>query len=79
MDISNATDLSGETKRNAFRDWAAKAKPGDKAVYHRGEYCAGFYKSQALEMAYGNLIDLVQVRLAPKQFAYVAVKRKSAK
>lgn len=79
MDISNAKDICADRNRQAFREWFAGAAKGAKVIYHRGEYCAGWFKAQALEMAQGGLIDLVQVRLAPRQFAYVAVKRKDAK
>ena len=78
IDISQLKDLSRSRDKDALRKWISNANPGDGAVYHIGEHCAGLLKAQALTMAEGGLISLVQVRHDGK-FAYVAIKHRKVK
>jgi hypothetical protein len=76
MNIQQIKDLSGSHDRSAFRKWFADAVPGEKVIYHTGEFCSGPYKGQALELAEAEQINIVQVRLGERKFAYVAIKSK---
>jgi len=75
FDISGLPDLSRNRDQDALRKWIGNADPGDAVVYHIGEHCAGMFKAQALAMAEGGLVSLVQVRHDGK-FAYVAIKHR---
>lgn len=75
IDVTGAPDISRNRDQDALRKWIEKANPGDAVIYHMGDHCAGKFKSQALAMAQGGLVDLVQVR-SQKSFAYVAIKRR---
>lgn len=78
FNISELRDISRNRDRDALRKWIASAAPGDAVVYHIGEYCTGIFKQQALAMADGGLVSLVQVRHDGK-FAYLAIKHRKAK
>lgn len=64
-----------------FREWLANAKPQDRLIYHRGEWCRRRIDMEALELQ--ALIDhavecesitLIQKRHAPHFYDYIAVK-----
>ena len=65
-------DLTGETKPNAFSEALIKSRHGDTIIYHRGEWSGGRYKSAAMDAQENGLVGLVQKRLGPKKFEYIA-------
>jgi len=74
--MPDVIDIAPNTKSDAFLKALNVAKAGDKIVYHRGEHAGGAHKSAAFRAAGRGLVSLVQKRVAPRTFEYIAQVRK---
>ena len=68
-------DITGEKKGKL---WSVlyEARPGENIIYHVGQYCAGAHRTDALGAYQKGLATLVQSRVGPGRFAYIAQKTK---
>jgi hypothetical protein len=68
--------MSDVTKEpaGAFMKAVKSATVGDEITYHVGEFASGLHKKDAYASYERGEVVLIQRRLAPRQFAYVAVR-----
>jgi hypothetical protein len=69
-------DIAVERDPKAFDESLATANTGDKIIYHRGEFAGGRHKTNAMVAQDAGLVALVQRRIGPKQFEYIAQRTK---
>ena len=58
----------------AFRKAVKSAKPGDEITYHVGEFSSGPHKKDAYASYERGEVLLVQRRLEPRRFAFLAIR-----
>jgi hypothetical protein len=68
-------DITGERK-GEFWTTLREARLGENIVYHVGQHCAGPHRIDALGAYQKGLATLVQSRVGPGRFAYIAQKTK---
>lgn len=74
--MPNVIDIAQKPSNDAFLKALNAAQTGDKIVYHRGEHAGGAHKVAAFRAAGRGLVSLVQKRVAPRTFEYIAQVRK---
>lgn len=66
-------DVSKEPK-GEFDKAVKAAAAGDEIVYHQGEFAGGVHRAAAYDAYEKGLVLLVQRRLAPRQFVFLAIR-----
>ncbi len=69
-------DISDSTKQTAFDNALAQTRYGDKIIYSRGVHALGTYKYKAADAAAAGYVSLVQKRIGPANFEYIAQRTK---
>ena len=59
----------------SFEGFLEKCQAGDLIVYHEGESCAGSHRVAARAASAAGKVILVQRRLGPFRFQYIAIVR----
>lgn len=69
-------DISDSSKQTAFDAAVEQTRYGDKIIYSRGVYALGTHKYKAAAAAAAGYVSLVQKRIGPNNFEYVAQRTK---
>ena len=59
----------------SFESFLEKCQTGDVIVYHEGESCAGSYRAAVRIASETGKVILVQKKLGPFRFQYIAIVR----
>lgn len=65
-------DVSGSLSTKAFYEALTTTRKGDSIIYHVGEFAAGVHKLKAWGAYEDDLVTLVQRKLGPKRFQFIA-------
>tara|TARA_R110000823_G_scaffold216748_4_gene346257 strand:+ start:468 stop:686 length:219 start_codon:yes stop_codon:yes gene_type:complete len=66
-----------KSPRGSFDAAVATAAAGDEIIYHVGEFAGGAHRREAYAAYEAGKVVLVQKRVAPKLFRFVAVRTKA--
>ena len=66
-----------KSPRGSFDAAVATADAGEEIVYHVGEFAGGAHRREAYAAYEAGKVVLVQRRVAPKLFRFIAVRTKS--
>ena len=74
--MSNDKYIATERSKTAFDKALRNTQYGDIIVYHVGGYAAGLHRTPAMTAYNEGYVNLVQKKLSPKLFEYIAQRRK---
>jgi len=69
-------DITAERDPNRFYEALTLTRAGDTILYHRGEFAGGMHKKNAMAAQEAGLVALVQRRIGPEKFEYMAQRTK---
>ena len=74
--MSRIINIAAERGSKVFEDTLRNTQYGDSIVYHVGEYAGGTHRASAMQASDEGYVNLVQKKLGPKLFEYIAQRRK---
>tara|TARA_R110000782_G_scaffold79950_1_gene158519 strand:- start:51 stop:296 length:246 start_codon:yes stop_codon:yes gene_type:complete len=74
--MSRVINIAAERGSAVFEDTLRNTQYGDSIVYHIGEYAGGMHRASAMQASNEGYVNLVQRKLSPKLFEYIAQRRK---
>ena len=74
--MSRVINIAAERGNTVFEDTLRNTQYGDSIVYHVGEYAGGMHRAPAMQASNEGYVNLVQRKLSPKLFEYIAQRRK---